>query len=33
MTENWVDPTREAFDSFKALPRDAPIHMINLPEA
>jgi uncharacterized protein (DUF1330 family) len=30
MTENWIDPTREAFESFKALPRDAPIHMINL---
>jgi uncharacterized protein (DUF1330 family) len=30
MTEQHVDPTREAFDAFKALPRDTPIHMINL---
>lgn len=30
MSENHVDPTREAFDAFKALPRDTPIHMINL---
>ena len=30
MTEDCVDPTREAFDAFKALPRDTPIHMINL---
>lgn len=25
-----VDPTREAFDAFKSLPRDMPIHMLNL---
>lgn len=30
MTESCVDPTREAFDAFKALPRDTPIQMINL---
>ena len=25
-----VDPTRAQFDAFKALPRDQPIHMLNL---
>ena len=25
-----IDPTRAQFDAFKALPRDAPIHMLNL---
>jgi uncharacterized protein (DUF1330 family) len=25
-----VDPTREQFDAFKALPRDTPIQMLNL---
>ncbi len=25
-----VDPTREQFNAFKALPRDTPIHMLNL---
>jgi uncharacterized protein (DUF1330 family) len=25
-----IDPTRTQFDAFKALPRDAPIHMLNL---
>ena len=25
-----IDPTRTQFDGFKALPRDAPIHMLNL---
>lgn len=30
MTDHCIDPTREAFDAFKALPRDTPIHMINL---
>ncbi len=25
-----VNPTREQFDAFKALPRDTPIHMLNL---
>lgn len=27
---NHVNPTREAFESFKALPRDTPILMLNL---
>lgn len=26
----YIDPSREDFDAFKALPRDAPIHMLNL---
>ncbi len=30
MTEEHVDPSREQFDAFKSLPRDAPIAMINL---
>lgn len=30
MSEQHIDPSREAFDAFKALPRDTPIHMINL---
>ena len=30
MTERCVDPTREAFDAFKDLPRDAPVEMLNL---
>lgn len=30
MTDKFIDPTRAQFDMFKALPRDAPIHMINL---
>lgn len=25
-----INPLREQFDAFKALPRDAPIHMLNL---
>ncbi len=25
-----IDPTRAQFDAFKALPRDTPIHMLNL---
>ena len=29
-TDEFVDPTREAFAAFKALPRDTPIHMFNL---
>jgi len=28
--ELFVDPTRESFDAFKALPRDVPINMLNL---
>ena len=27
---NHIDPTREAFEAFKALPRDEPIMMLNL---
>ncbi len=31
MTEDiFVDPSRENFDAFKALPRDTPISMLNL---
>jgi uncharacterized protein (DUF1330 family) len=30
MTTGSVDPTRAQFDAFKALPRDAPIQMLNL---
>ena len=26
----FIDPSRENFDAFKALPRDRPIHMLNL---
>ncbi|WP_295524842.1 DUF1330 domain-containing protein [Novosphingobium sp. Chol11] len=26
----YIDPSRENFDLFKALPRDTPIHMLNL---
>jgi len=29
-TETYLDPTRESFDAFKALPRDKPINMLNL---
>lgn len=29
-TESFINPTREAFDAFKALPRDEPIWMLNL---
>ncbi len=28
-TIGYVDPSREAFDMFKALPRDVPVNMIN----
>lgn len=28
--DQHIDPERAAFDAFKALPRDAPIHMLNL---
>lgn len=28
--ETFVDPSREAFDIFKSLPRDRPINMLNL---
>lgn len=30
MTDGYVDPSRAAFDLFKSLPRDVPIHMLNL---
>lgn len=30
MTDAYIDPTREAFDLFKSLPRDVPINMLNL---
>ena len=26
----YIDPGRETFEAFKALPRDTPIHMLNL---
>ena len=26
----YIDPTRENWEQFKALPRDTPIHMLNL---
>jgi uncharacterized protein (DUF1330 family) len=29
MSDAYVDPTREAFEVFKALPRDEPIWMLN----
>ena len=30
MDESYIDPSRENFAKFKALPRDTPIHMLNL---
>ncbi len=30
MTDVHIDPTREAFDLFKSLPRNVPINMLNL---
>jgi uncharacterized protein (DUF1330 family) len=30
MAEAYIDPDREAWQAFKALPRDRPIHMLNL---
>src|SRR4051794_29634267 len=30
MTMGSIDPTRPQFDAFKALPRDQPVHMLNL---
>jgi len=30
MTDAYIDPTREAFDLFKSLPRDVPINMLNM---
>lgn len=28
--KTYIDPTHEAFEAFKTLPRDQPIHMLNL---
>lgn len=30
MSDRHIDPERAQFDTFKALPRDTPIHMLNL---
>ena len=30
MSDSHIDPERAQFDAFKALPRDTPIHMLNL---
>ncbi|MEP3051605.1 MAG: DUF1330 domain-containing protein [Erythrobacter sp.] len=30
MGQVYIDPSRENFDAFKSLPRDEPIHMLNL---
>ncbi len=30
MTDIYIDPSRANFEAFKALPRDEPIHMLNL---
>jgi hypothetical protein len=30
MSDAYIDPDRQAWDAFKALPRDQPIHMLNL---
>lgn len=30
MTDRHIDPERAQFDAFKALPRNTPIHMLNL---
>ncbi|MGV3512311.1 MAG: DUF1330 domain-containing protein [Novosphingobium sp.] len=30
MAETYIDPSRENFEVFKSLPRDRPIHMLNL---
>ena len=30
MSEAYIDPDRAAWDTFKSLPRDQPIHMLNL---
>jgi hypothetical protein len=30
MTDSYIDPDRQAWDIFKSLPRDEPIHMLNL---
>ena len=30
MTETYIDPSTANFEAFKNLPRDEPIHMLNL---
>ena len=30
MTDSYIDPDRQAWEVFKSLPRDQPIHMLNL---
>jgi uncharacterized protein (DUF1330 family) len=30
MTDSYIDPDRAAWEVFKSLPRDQPIHMLNL---
>lgn len=30
MSDTFIDPSRANFEAFKALPRDEPIHMLNL---
>ena len=30
MTQRYIDPSRANFEAFKELPRDEPIHMLNL---
>jgi len=30
VSDQHIDPERAQFDAFKALPRDTPIHMLNL---
>jgi len=30
MSDAYIDPGREAWEVFKGLPRDQPIHMLNL---
>lgn len=30
MSDSYIDPSRTNFEAFKALPRDEPIHMVNL---
>nr|MEA2799773.1 hypothetical protein [Phenylobacterium sp.] len=30
MSETYIDPDRQAWEVFKGLPRDQPIHMLNL---
>ena len=30
MTQSYIDPSKTNFEAFKDLPRDQPIHMLNL---